>query len=199
MKNFLATTCAFAIMSTAAFAQTATPQNPASPNTAAPQATQAPEAAQTTGTNQSNMAKQPAQAAASPGAGIQRVDAASLVMTYYTANPADMRVSNLMGRNVYNLRDEVIGEVNDIIVNNGKTITAIVVGVGGFLGMGERNVAVAPSAIVLSEVGDGSARLVVNTTKEDLKKVTAFNFDDVDKPGASTNTTATGSGKPAAK
>ena len=193
MKHILATTCAFAIMTTAAIGQTPTPANPGASNATAPQTTQTPAAAPT-----SNMGKQPAQAGAASSAGLQRVDAASLVMTYYTANPADTRVSNIMGRSVYNLRDEAIGEVNDIIINNGKTITAIVVGVGGFLGMGERNVAVAPSAIVLSETNDGSARLVVNTTKEDLKKATAFNFDDVDKPKAG-STTSMGTGKPATK
>lgn len=55
--------------------------------------------------------------------------------------------------------------------------------VGGFLGMGERNVAISPAWMVLSEQRDGSVGLVVNTTKDELKKAEAFNFADVDKTG----------------
>lgn len=115
--------------------------------------------------------------------GLQRVDSSSLVMTLYTADPADVRASKLMGTNVYNLKDENIGEVSDLVIDNGKTIKAVVVSVGGFLGMGERDVAISPASIVLSEQRDGSFRLVVNTTKDDLKKATPFNLGDVDKAG----------------
>ncbi len=115
--------------------------------------------------------------------GLQRVDSSSLVMTLYTADPADVRASKLMGTNVYNLKDENIGEVSDLVIDNGKTIKAVVVSVGGFLGMGERDVAISPASIVLSEQRDGAFRLVVNTTKDDLKKATPFNLGDVDKAG----------------
>jgi sporulation protein YlmC with PRC-barrel domain len=123
----------------------------------------------------------PSQPSEQPG--IRRVDPSMLVMMFYTANPADFRVSNLMGKSVYNLNNERIGEVNDIVINDGKTIKAIVVGVGGFLGMGERSVAVDPGSVLLTEQPDGSARLVVNTTKEELKKAPPFNEAEVDKPG----------------
>ena len=121
------------------------------------------------------------EAGAKPG--LQRVDSSSLVMTLYTADPADVRASKLMGTNVYNLKDENIGEVSDLVIDNGKTIKAVVVSVGGFLGMGERDVAISPASIVLSEQRDGSFRLVVNTTKDDLKKATPFKLGDVDKAG----------------
>ena len=65
----------------------------------------------------------------------------------------------------------------------------VVVSVGGFLGMGDRNVAVQPGSVVLNEQTDGSARMVINTTKEDLKNAPAFNFADVDKAGAGAATT----------
>lgn len=137
----------------------------------------------------------PAAQPGTPPGSVQRVDAASVVMTFYTANPADFRVSSIMGKSVYNLNNESIGEVNDIIINDGKTIRAIIIGVGGFLGIGERNVAVDPASVVLSEQSDGSARLVVNTTRDDLKKAPAFNLADVDKAGPNAGrTTGSGSG-----
>jgi sporulation protein YlmC with PRC-barrel domain len=126
--------------------------------------------------------------------GVRRVDGAAVTMTFYAANAADFRASKIIGRSVYNLNNESIGDVNDLIIHDGKTISAVVVGVGGFLGMGERNVAIAPGSIVLSEQPDGTARLVVNTTREDLKRAPAFNFADVDKAGPDAKSATTGSG-----
>jgi sporulation protein YlmC with PRC-barrel domain len=124
--------------------------------------------------------------------GVQRVGGATLKLSFYNANPADFRLSKLMGKDVYNLQNENVGEVSDVIISNGKTIKAIVVDVGGFLGMGERSVALDPGSLVLSEQSDGSARLVVNSTKEDLKKAPAFNVTDIDKTGTQRSTTGSG-------
>lgn len=162
-KLLIATGCALVGMTSMAVAQTTVPST-------APSTTPSTTPAGTAG-------------AAGNKSGLQRVDSTALVMTLYSANPADVRASKLMGTNVYNLKDENIGEVSDLVIDNGKTIKAVVVSVGGFLGMGERDVAISPASIVLSEQRDGSFRLVVNTTKDDLKKATPFNLGDVDKAG----------------
>jgi sporulation protein YlmC with PRC-barrel domain len=133
---------------------------------------------------QSNTAAQP---------GVRRVEAGALVLSFYTAMPADLRASKLIGEEVYNLDNENIGEVSDLIIDNGKTIKAVVVSVGGFLGLGERNVAIKPGSVVLSEMPDGTARLVVNTTKEQLKNAPPFDFAEVDKAGPDAGKTTTGS------
>ena len=125
--------------------------------------------------------------------GLQRVEGAAPVMKFYSANPADFRISKLMGKTVYNLKNESIGEVTDVIINDGKTVKAIVVGVGGFLGVGDRNVAIDPSSLVLNEQSDGAARLMVNTTRDDLKNAPAFKLADIDKAGPMSGST-TGSG-----
>jgi hypothetical protein len=101
----------------------------------------------------------------------------------YTANPADVRASKLMVTPVYNLEDGNIGDVSDLIIANGKTIKAVVVSVARFLGMDERNVPISPASAVLNEQRDGSFRLVVNTTRDDLKNAAPFSFADVDKAG----------------
>lgn len=178
MKKYLATTCALAAMTSMAIAQT--PGAPESQTSAQKSGPESPSATAPSGPPTTMRSNQP---------GVQRVDGASLVVNFYTANPADTRATKLIGRTVYNLNNESIGEVNDLIIDNGKAIKAIVVGVGGFLGMGERNVAITPAAIVISEMADGAARLVVNTTKEDLKNAQPFNFADVDKAGPGTGVT----------
>jgi sporulation protein YlmC with PRC-barrel domain len=52
------------------------------------------------------------------------------------------RASKLVGVDVYNQNNEKIGDVDDIVLSKGGKIDAVVLAVGGFLGMGERYVAV---------------------------------------------------------
>ena len=52
------------------------------------------------------------------------------------------RTSQLEGLAVYNANNERIGEINEMLVDSGGKIQAAVIGVGGFLGIGERDVAV---------------------------------------------------------
>jgi predicted outer membrane protein/sporulation protein YlmC with PRC-barrel domain len=56
--------------------------------------------------------------------------------------PGHWRASGLEGLNVYNSNDEKIGDISELIVDNSGKIQAVVIGVGGFLGMGERDVAI---------------------------------------------------------
>ena len=52
------------------------------------------------------------------------------------------RASKLIGLNVYNDNNEKLGDVNEIILDKSGKVAAVVIGVGGFLGMGEHDVAV---------------------------------------------------------
>ncbi|MBM1171806.1 PRC-barrel domain-containing protein [Microvirga arabica] len=62
---------------------------------------------------------------------------------YITQNRSDLwRASRLEGVNVYNQNDERIGDISEVLVNRQGQVEAVVIGVGGFLGMGERSVAV---------------------------------------------------------
>jgi sporulation protein YlmC with PRC-barrel domain len=53
----------------------------------------------------------------------------------------DWRASKIVGLNVYNNNNENIGSINDILVDKSGSIKAVVIGVGGFLGVGEHLVA----------------------------------------------------------
>ncbi|MGX7741260.1 PRC-barrel domain-containing protein [Rhodopseudomonas parapalustris] len=53
------------------------------------------------------------------------------------------RASKMIGLNVYNQGNEKLGDINEILLDNQGRIQAVVIGVGGFLGVGERDVAVA--------------------------------------------------------
>ena len=53
------------------------------------------------------------------------------------------RASKMMGLNVYNQSNEKLGDINEILLDNQGRVQGVVIGVGGFLGVGERDVAVA--------------------------------------------------------
>lgn len=84
--------------------------------------------------------------------------------------------SHYMGKTVYGPNNERVGDVNDILIDRTGTATAIVVGVGGFLGMGEKNVAVPFTSIQMNQ-RDGRDELHMNVTRGDLEKAPAFKIN----------------------
>jgi sporulation protein YlmC with PRC-barrel domain len=56
--------------------------------------------------------------------------------------PGQWRASKLEGLDVYNPGNEKIGDISELLVDSSGKIQAVVVGVGGFLGIGERDVAI---------------------------------------------------------
>ena len=114
---------------------------------------------------------------ASPPGGLIAVVPGQVVVTYYAVQPADMTASNLMGTEVRNLQNERLGEIEDLVIGGGREIAAVVVGVGGFLGIGERYAALPPSAVVLTRQPDGTMRAVVDATRDKLRNSPEFKFE----------------------
>jgi sporulation protein YlmC with PRC-barrel domain len=81
------------------------------------------------------------------------------------------RASKLMGLDVYNESNEKLGDVNEIILDKSGKVTAVVIGVGGFLGMGEHDIAV--SMDKLKFVEDQVRTSTATTTKKDATTGTA--------------------------
>lgn len=90
------------------------------------------------------------------------------------ANAASM--NRLYKQAVYNTADERIGEVDDILITNDGRAVALVVGVGGFLGIGESHVVVPFDAVKVTTKGD-SPRLIMNATKDQLQGASYFTYD----------------------
>lgn len=76
---------------------------------------------------------------------------------------------------VYNPSDEKIGDVRDVLIDDGK-ITTLIIGVGGFLGLGEKNVAVPFDAVRRAEKDD-DWYLVMSTTKDALEEAPGYEYD----------------------
>jgi len=85
-------------------------------------------------------------------------------------------VSNIHEQNIYDPQENKIGEVKDLVVDRSGKISAAIISVGGFLGIGKKDVAVAFSDIKATE-RNNKWWLTVNATKDELKNATGFRFD----------------------
>ncbi len=84
-----------------------------------------------------------------------------------------MLVTRIIGSSVFS-GDENVGDVNDLIFDDKGTIQAAVIGVGGFLGMGEKDVAVPLSQITAMRDETNAIKLTITASREELEKAPAF-------------------------
>ena len=83
-----------------------------------------------------------------------------------------LSANDFIGKTVYSRANENVGKVDDIILSE-NGVQAVVLGVGGFLGMGTKDVAVMLSSIDITKDGS-STKLVMDTTKEQLKAAPTY-------------------------
>ena len=80
-------------------------------------------------------------------------------------------------QSVYDPNDSKIGEIMDVLVDREGKATAHIVGVGGFLGMGEKDVAVPFNAVQITNKNNNKWYLVMNSNKDALKNAKGFKYD----------------------
>ncbi|MEX2615447.1 MAG: PRC-barrel domain-containing protein [Alphaproteobacteria bacterium] len=93
---------------------------------------------------------------------------------------AQMRVKadDLVGRNVTNAGGESIGDIESVIIDQSGEVAAVIVGVGGFLGIGEREVALDWNELTLS--GDGGA-IRTRMNKEQMTALPEYRYERPDQ------------------
>jgi sporulation protein YlmC with PRC-barrel domain len=95
-----------------------------------------------------------------------------------TSVPGDSAtVTHWYKQNVYDPADNKIGEIDDVLVDKDGKATALMIGVGGFLGMGEKHVAVPWNAVRTTSKNNNKFYLVMNSTKDALKNAPGFKYD----------------------
>ena len=100
---------------------------------------------------------------------------------YATVAKDEMFTSKLKGLNVMNSQNETIGEITDIAFK-GKEVNALILSVGGFLGMGERYVAVAPDSVKINyDTKAEKWTAMMNTNKDTLKNAPEFKYPTASK------------------
>jgi sporulation protein YlmC with PRC-barrel domain len=115
---------------------------------------------------------------------------------YYTQQPNQMRASVLLGANVTNMANETVGEINEIILDKDGKIAAVVVGIGGFLGIGEREVALDYKSLTIkydpsAMTNAGATTVQVNATKDTLKNAPAWTWTRDNTTGTTNQPRAT--------
>jgi hypothetical protein len=88
-----------------------------------------------------------------------------------------LTVTHWYKQSVYDPSDTKLGEINDILLDrDGKTV-ALIVGVGGFLGIGEKDVIVAFNAVQFKTKDKNNWYPVMNTTADALKNAPGYKYD----------------------
>jgi sporulation protein YlmC with PRC-barrel domain len=106
-----------------------------------------------------------------------------------TIQPDEMRASKMIGSTVYDIQNRKIGSVQDLILDKSGKVDAVVVDVGSFLGMGGKNVAIAPG-----DIKTDNNRLTLDRTKEQLQQMAEYRLENRNT-GAGTSTSPTEGGR----
>jgi sulfite reductase beta subunit-like hemoprotein len=147
LKNIMALAAVSGLALTSAMAQsTTTPTSPSTPSVTAP--------------------------SSSPTAAATTTGKATFI---HQQTSDQFLASKFKGTDVIGADDAKIGDVSDILFDKDQKILAYVVGVGGFLGIGAKDVAIAPASfqpVPGKDATDMKLRLAM--TKDELKAAEAF-------------------------
>jgi sporulation protein YlmC with PRC-barrel domain len=100
------------------------------------------------------------------------------------------RSSKLIGLNVYNDQNEKLGDISEVLVDKSGKVDGVVIGVGGFLGMGQHDIKVDMRKLkFVDEPVRGAATTGSATTTSDNRPATARTTDN--RPATATTTTTT--------
>jgi sporulation protein YlmC with PRC-barrel domain len=91
--------------------------------------------------------------------------------------PADQfTVTNYYKQDVYDRADNKIGTIDDVLIDKEGKVTALIVGVGGFLGIGQKDVSEPFGRVQMIKKND-KWYLVMDADKEALKRAVGLTYD----------------------
>jgi sporulation protein YlmC with PRC-barrel domain len=94
-----------------------------------------------------------------------------------TTVPSDaVSVTDYYKQNVYDTSDNSVGEISDVLLDKDGGVTAVIVSVGDFLGLGAKYVSVPFNALRVTEK-EGKRYLVMDTTKDALMSAPGYQYD----------------------
>ncbi|HYG91657.1 MAG TPA: PRC-barrel domain-containing protein [Azospirillum sp.] len=92
-----------------------------------------------------------------------------------TTSVASLTPQEMMGKNVITEDAQNVGAVEDVLMRNRNRASHVVVGTGGFLGMGERNVALDVDRLRWS--GENNALVAMNMTPDQIASLPEYRYD----------------------
>ncbi len=97
--------------------------------------------------------------------------------SYPSISSSALYSSKITGLTIYNQEDRAVGMIEDVVIGTDRTVNAYVVSVGGFLGMGNRYVAINPSGVSLTWDTTGKKWMAkMNVTADQLKAAPEFMY-----------------------
>jgi hypothetical protein len=135
--------------------------------------------------------------AATPVPGQPATMADSLRPTFVAQTPDDMVASRLIGTSVTNGANETIGQIADFVLDQKGAVKAWIIGVGGFLGLGSKYVAVDPSVLKLERADGKTLQARIDTTKDQLRAAPEYVYLGKEPPKGAAP--ASPAGEPAQK
>jgi len=108
----------------------------------------------------------PAPQATTPGPGAPE--------TPTVQSAGDWRASKLLGEEIYNAENQNIGEIEDLILDNSGRVASVLVGVGGFLGIGDKKVALAFDQLMLRRDDNGDLMVKSKVSKQTLESAPEY-------------------------
>lgn len=110
----------------------------------------------------------------------------------------DWRSSKLVGTSVYDQSNNKIGSIDDLLLDSSGKIKAAVIGVGGFLGVGSKDVAIPFEALSVQRKADSASieKATVNFTKDQLQNAPKFAYYQPPQSRQTTGSGLTGTSRP---
>ena len=108
-------------------------------------------------------------------ASAQTADTSGATVSFVTQQAANELLARVfIGQAVHNAAGETVGDVNDLVFDRKGRINSVILGVGGFLSMGEKSVGIPFSALTFNIGKNGERVIVVALSKEALVKAPEF-------------------------
>jgi hypothetical protein len=116
-------------------------------------------------------------ASLSTGAVADMKPAAASAEVVVGQGPSDVLASNIVGTTVYSMKDEKIGDIQYLVLGKDGRVEAAVIGVGGFLGVARKDVALNFRSLNISYDTDNSVkRITADVTKDALKAAPEYAY-----------------------
>lgn len=90
------------------------------------------------------------------------------------------QAQELIGADVKNAQNETIGEIESVHLDQSGTVSNVIVSVGGFLGLGSRDVALSWNDL---QVAEGGQSVTTTMTKDQLKSLPEYQYSDSSQRG----------------
>lgn len=92
--------------------------------------------------------------------------------------PGEMSHSSLIGLKIKNAAGEIVGDINYLVIDPKGQVTTVVIGVGGVLGIAEKNVGVPFSALAISLDANRNLQARLDVTKAALQTAPSFTWTE---------------------